>query len=318
MKPNNLLAKNTIYSGVRVLVTGSAGFIGRYLVDALQTQGAIVGPIVRFASNGITGGMDCDLRDAQQVQDLVRQWKPEFIFHLATKRTRKVAGEAIRHTLENNLTSTINLLEAARNCSSLQRVVMLGSAEEYGGTVVPFQEEMREAPISAYSVSKVCETHLGQMMARACGMPVIIVRPTIVYGPGQQDDMFLPALIQSLLHGLPFSMTSGEQTRDFLYVADLVDALLLAAHCSVASGTIINAGSENPIRIADLAIKVEKILGVSGLVRLGSLPMREAEVMQYAVDCNRARTALGWVPRTSLELGLRQTITWFQANQTCR
>ncbi len=316
LSDNDLLARTTVYEDVRVLVTGSAGFIGRHLVEALQNQGAIVGPIVRSASNGMTGGMVCDLRDAQQVQDLVRQWKPELIFHLAAQRTREVTGAAIAQTLENNLTGTFHLLEAVRDYSSLRRVVMLGSAEEYGGVAAPFDEERREAPITAYSLSKVCETQLGQMMARSCGVPVIIVRPTIVYGPGQQDDMLLPALIQSLLHGLPFAMTSGEQTRDFLYVADLVEALLLAAHSSVAPGTIINVGSEKVIRIADLAIEVERILGVPGLVRLGRLPTREAEVMHYAVDCSRARTALGWTPRTNLEQGLRQTITWFQTKQT--
>lgn len=315
MANNTFLAKINVYQGTRVLVTGSAGFIGRHLIEALENYGAVVIPIVRTACDGITGSVACDLRDAQQVQELLRQWKPELIFHLAAQRTRKVTGAAIAQTLENNLTSTLNLLEAVRKCSSIRRVVMLGSAEEYGAAIEPFREEMREAPISAYSLSKVCETQLGQMMARSCEVPVIVVRPTIVYGPGQQDDMFLPALIQSLLHRLPFAMTSGEQTRDFLYVADLVEALLMAAHSSVAPGTIINVGSERVLRIADLAIEVERIMGAPGFVRLGRLPMREAEVMHYAVDCSRARTELGWSPRTSLEQGLRQTITWFQANQ---
>jgi UDP-glucose 4-epimerase len=177
---------------------------------------------------------------------------------------------------------------------------------------------MREAPVSAYSFSKQCATHLSQMMHASFGLPVVVVRPSLAYGPGQHSDMFLPALIDSLLRGAPFAMTRGEQTRDYVYVGDLVEALLRAGVGPGIDGEIINIGSGQATRIADLVQRVEALLDAPGLVQLGVLDYRTGEAMAYSFDVGKAHSALGWLPQTSIDDGLRSTIAWLRAQHDAR
>jgi UDP-glucose 4-epimerase len=124
--------------------------------------------------------------------------------------------------------------------------------------------------------------------------------------------MFLPALIQSLLRGEQFKMTLGEQTRDYVYVGDLVEALLRSGTCASLDGEIINIGSGKATRIADLVDRVEALLDRGGLVRRGALAYRTGEPMEYLLDVTKARQLLQWVPQTSLDDGLRDTINWYR------
>ena len=153
---------------------------------------------------------------------------------------------------------------------------------------------------------------MGELFFHLYNFPVIIIRPTIAYGPGQETDMFVPSLITSLLDDKPFNMTLGDQTRDFVYVDDIVDSLILAAKNPQAKGQIINIGSGIPIKIADLAKKIETMIGKKGLVNLGGKPYRKNEIMDYYVDLKKAKDILGWNAKTSLEEGLKKTIAYYQ------
>jgi nucleoside-diphosphate-sugar epimerase len=173
---------------------------------------------------------------------------------------------------------------------------------------------MREFPVSAYSFSKQCASHLAQLMFRSTGLPVVILRPSVAYGPGQNNDMFLPALIQALLHDEQFQMTFGAQTRDFVFVKDLIEALLCAGYQPGIEGEIINIGSGEPIIISRLVTYVEKLMGSSAdIVKRGALPYRVGEPMEYWLDTAKAKRLLNWVPKTTLESGLRHTIQWYQS-----
>jgi len=299
----------------RVLITGASGFIGSHLSGTLRESGAVVHTLSRNAVANLPASVQQlgDLRDAKFVASAVAASAPEFIFHLAAYKNRGSDLSQFAPAIETNLLGSLNLISAASGLNHLASIVVLGTAEEYGGGNAPFGEEMREHPVSAYSLSKLCLTQLCQTLSRLHGLPLVALRPTIAYGPGQAEDMFLPALIKTLIRNEAFDMTAGMQTRDFVYVADLVGAMTKAALRPEARGEVLNIGSGNPVAIGEIALVVERMLGKSGLVRLGARDYRVGEVMNYFVANQRARDLLDWAPSVTLEKGLADTVAHYRA-----
>ena len=300
--------------GAKVFVTGASGFIGRHLLSALAAAGAAVSTLQHDSSVDTARGEGHrgDLRDAASIERAARSSAPDVIFHLAAFKQRSARIEDFARAIETNVLGSLNLLMAAAALPQLKSIVVIGTAEEYGQNKAPFVETMRELPVNAYSQSKQALTHLCEVLHRLHNLPVVVLRPSIAYGPGQSSDMFLPALIRSLLNNTPFAMTGGAQTRDFIYVSDLVDAMLLAATHAGVAGEVLNIGSGQPVTIATLAQKVAALTGRPELLQLGKLPYRPGEVMDYRVDPAKARRLLGWSPRIDLDAGLAATIEHYR------
>jgi UDP-glucose 4-epimerase len=293
--------------GRRVLVTGSKGFIGGHLVPLLASLGAEV-TTADLTDDSRPGAVHVclDLTDPERCSQCVAAARPEIVYHLAATRERTRELGRLRDVLDTNLLATLNLLMAAAELPALQTVVLLGSSEEYGSSQAAFREDMREGPVSAYSFSKVCSTYLAQYLHRVHGLPCVVLRPGLVYGPGQDQGMFLPALIRSVAAGRPFLMTPGQQTRDFIHVSDVVEAIARASACT--DGQVLNVGSGVATPIADVAMTVGRLLGRQHLVRVGALEYRTAEVMDHRLDTSLARRVLDWAPLVPLERGLEMTI----------
>lgn len=298
----------------KILITGAGGFIGRHLLHQLQTYGAQISTIGRNHNN-FSQEIEqyaIDIKDTCAINECLQKCQPDHIFHLAAYKDRNESIQAFYSSVETNVIGTLNLFSAAKDVTSVQSIVTLGTAEEYGNNIPPFDEKLRECPVTPYSFSKLCVSQMGELFFHLYNLPVIIVRPTLAYGPGQGTDMFLPSLITSLLENKPFDMTLGEQTRDFVYVADLVEAMILASGNTNALGQIINIGSGVPIKISDIAQTIEKIIGKRGLVKLGGKSYRKNEVMDYYIDPKKAEHLLGWKAKTSLEEGLNRTIAYYK------
>jgi len=298
----------------RILITGASGFIGRHLLHQLRTYGSRIATISR---NNYDFPIDVeqyivDIKDTYAVYECLEKSQPEYIFHLAAYKERKEGIQAFYSSIETNLIGTLNIFSAAKEVSAVQSIVTLGTAEEYGNNISPFSEKLRESPVTPYSFSKSCTSHMAELFFQLYNLPVIIVRPTLAYGPGQGMDMFLPSLVTSLLEDNPFTMTSGEQTRDFVYVADLVDALILASQNTKSHGQIINIGSGVPIKLSDIADKIEKMIGKKDLIHFGGKAYRSNEIMEYYVDIKKAENILGWKAKTSIEDGLKETIAYYR------
>ncbi len=299
-------------AGSRVLVTGASGFIGRLLVARLLAVACEVHCIDRTPS-GTPGVREhvCDLKDAEATAAAVELSRPEVVFHLAAFKERTTEPDAFVTAATDNIVGTLDLVVPLCGREGLRAFVAVGTVEEYGADDPPFRESMREAPVSAYSFSKTAMTHLLQTFHRVHGFPAVVLRPTIAYGPGQGAEMFLPALIGALIAGRRFPMTEGRQLRDFLYVDDLVDALLAAATVPAAAGRVFNVGSGEPVPLRDVATRAEALAGRSGLLSFGDVPYRSGESMRYAVDISAARDVLGWRPTVGLDEGLRLTVESF-------
>ncbi len=304
------------WQGARVLLTGGSGFLGLHLARAVQGLGAQVTLLQRRASpaQGDLHQVLGDLRDGDFVRRAVQETAPHVVFHLAASRARSHTQGAFAETIDSNVTGTLNVLTACQDLPALRRIVVLGTGEEYGAGAVPFVETQREAPVSAYSLSKLAATHLAQMMAHNAGLPAVILRPSVAYGPAQGDDMFLPALIRALIAGRRFAMTAGAQTRDFIYIDDLVSALLLAGQSALPVGEVINIGAGQATQLGDMVAMIEAMIPAQGLVDRGAVPYRKGEAMAYHLSIEKAARLLHWVPRTPLAEGLARTIAWYRAH----
>lgn len=308
------------FSGAEALVTGGAGFVGSHLVRRLLEAGASV---TVLAQPGVPRGaleavaarihvLEADLTDPEGVERALAGCTPCYVFHLAAwtgGRSRASDPAAWRLSARINLEGTLNLLAAlAPRAAAIARVVRTGGMEEYGDGPVPFREDQRESAVSPYSASQVAATQAAHAYAARAGLALTTVRPALIYGPGQDTSFFLPALIEACLAGRDFEMTSGEQTCDFVYVADVVEALLKAATAPAAAGEIVNAGSGREVRVRDLAERVAALTDAAGTLRIGARADRAGESSRRFMDAGKALRLFGWTAATPLEEGLRHTI----------
>lgn len=282
-------------SGASVLVTGASGFVGQHLIAALRRAGADV---------------HCYSRSDGAVARVVEKNRPHHVFHLAASRARSGSLDAFDAALEQNIQATLGLIGACITVGTVRSFVTVGTCDEYGACDAPFTEAMREKPSTAYGWSKASITNLLLSMFQAQAFPAVVLRASVVYGPGQGADMFLPALIGALSAGRHFPMSAGEQTRDFLFVGDLVEAMMLAATAPVAVGEIINVAGGFPTRLLDAAFLVADLIGPNArsLLGVGSVAYRANEQMSYWADIAKANRILGWTPRTHLADGLAATV----------
>ena len=305
------------FKNKRVIVTGASGFIGQHLCKALSEKEAIVVGFTRSTldSKYLSEQYDVDILDEITIRQIIHAVQPEFVVHLAASKDRGVDTAAYREGYKTNLMGSLNLINACQDLPVLARFVFLGSTDEYGQLQVPFKESDKEAPIAAYGASKLAVTELLKALSRSNKFPSVTLRPTIAYGPGQDDSMFLPALIRALVAGRNFDMSLGEQTRDFIYIDDLVQAIIQALVAPGLCGDVINISSATPIRIDALAKMTANMLGngADKLLKFGAKDYRRADTMEYWASNTLAKRSLGWSPKVSLEEGVRQTIDYFKA-----
>jgi len=295
------------YHKKRILITGGSGFIGRHLVKRLLDYGAEVTIIDRNLL-GEDHGIQCDICDEEGLRKVIQDFDPEIVFHLAASINRTSEFDALKEIIQINLIGTGNLLDILRKQSSCKAIVVAGTSEEYGHNATPFKEDFREDPVSLYSFSKVSMTYLCQMMVNVYKLPITILRAALVYGPGQEESMFVPALIKGLMRDEEFRMTKGEQTRDLIYIDDLIEAYIKAGTREQHSGEIFNVGSGVPYKMKEIASWIAKSLDKESLLAVGARDYRESEIMSYYVDVSKAAKVLGWMPIVSLKSGLQRTI----------
>jgi UDP-glucose 4-epimerase len=309
-------------SGKRVLVTGGSGFIGRHLIRALEREGARVYATCR-APDSVTADspaewLSLDLAQRASILKTVQASQPDVVFHLAARlgADRSIAFSEL--ALRENVIGTHLLLAALSELKTVERVVVLGSGEEYGrNETLPITEEQPLRPVSPYSLSKAASSQLALTYAALYDLPVTVIRPFIVFGPGQSPSMMVPGLIETLTSRGEFAMTKGEQTRDFLYVEDLVDGLLAAASSDGAIGEAFNLCSGQEHSIRHVAEMIRNLIG-EGTILPGALPYRENEVWRLVGSNEKARRLLQWTPRTTLEEGLGKTIEWYRNQSSAR
>lgn len=311
--------------GTKILITGAEGFIGSHLTHRLYKLGAEVNAIVHPES--LTWRIEdlldkikvwpVDLLDERKLRQVLFRVKPAKIYHLAANIDHRRAFSLFNDTFRNNVYGTINLLHGALKLK-LDCFINTGTCEEYGMNDVPFNEEQRECPVSPYSVSKVCITYICTMFHKTYGLPIVIPRPFLTYGPAQDAHMLVPSLILSCIKNKDFKMTQGQQSREFNYVDDIVDGFVKASITPRAIGEVINLGNSREYRVIDVAQLIKKLTHTNIKLYFGALPYRKGEAMRFYSASKKAKYLLNWRAKMSLEEGLKQTINWYREHYTIK
>ena len=295
------------YRGKRVLVTGATGFIGRHLVSRLiELQAEVVALCHQQPApwqHPLVGWQACALAQPEAVLSLFQRSQPQVVFHLAgTRGGRGSALAQLSAHLEVNLQITRNLLEASIH-HRVESLVTAGSSEEYGSVQAPFREEAGAFPQSSYGVTKLCASLLTRQFARATSLRACSARIFMAYGPGQGLDFFLPQLVHACHTQTPFAMSPGEQTRDFLWIGDCIEALVRVAQAPQMGGQIVNLATGRETSLLQLIELVGKHRALPE-IRRGALPYRSEEMMRNVGDPALLESLTGFRPATSLEEGL--------------
>jgi len=311
-----VLAEADSIAGLSVLVTGATGFIGSHLARRLIADGATVtggylpGDTTRAVRRDLsdTEMIPLDVRDEDAVEECIQKRRPDLIFHMAARVTAERSSALIPHMFEVNYRGTLNVLGSAER-QGVIRVVHMGTCEEYGDSPVPFCESQRERPLSPYAMSKAAAKHICSLYESLGRLSVVVLRPAVVYGPGETRSSFLASVVDAYAQGRTPQMTPGQQTRDFVYVDDIVDGCVRAAVLRRASGRTINLGTGREISLWDAAKIVQEKCGASEPPDAGALPYRENEVMRYVSSTEVARDVLGWEARVPLEEGIDRLLS---------
>ncbi len=309
------------FGGRRILVTGGAGFVGGAVTRRLVEAGAKV----TVLDDLFTGRAETIPTGAEFVQgsvtdaDLVDRLVAEngLIFHLAA-RNIAASTKNPRDDFATNIGGTLNILLAARK-TRVDRIVYSSSASIYGNPrSIPINEDDQIVPLSPYAVSKLGGEHYCFAFYESFGLPTACVRYSNVYGPGQRPDNPYCGVVSKFLvdihAGRPASIHGdGEQTRDYTYIDDAVEATLLAAIHPRAEGETFNVGTGIETSVNDLAREIGVALDRD--VDIVHIDRRDIDnIRRRVVNIEKARRMLRWTPQVTMETGLAATAAWFLAS----
>ena len=303
------------------LVTGGAGFIGSHLSEELVRRGhrvrvvdsLITGkrenlahlPEVEFL-HGDLSNMDVAVRAVQDI---------EYVLHQAAIPSVPRSVEDPVTSNRNNIDASLNVLVAARD-ARVRRVVYAGSSSAYGNApTLPKVETMEPAPLSPYALQKLVAEQYCQLFTRLYGLETVTIRYFNVFGPRQDPSSPYSGVISLFISALcegrrPTIFGDGEHTRDFTYVANVVDGVLRACSAAEASGEVINVATSGRISLNQLFATVKREVG-STLEPIYADP-RAGDVRDSQADISKAQRLLGYTPLVSFDEGLRRTVAWYR------
>ena len=308
------------------LVTGGAGFIGSHIVEELVRRGHAVRVLDDFSTGKAANlaavrdrveVIEGDIRDRTACRRAAAG--ADFVFHEAAQIS---VPKSVENPFLNdgiNVGGTLNVLWAAKEAGA-KKLVFASSTSVYGDNPeLPKRETMSGIPLSPYALSKWIGERTCQMFSRIYGLPTVALRYFNVFGPRQdprsQYAAAVPIFITRMLAGeRPVIYGDGEQTRDFVFVEDVVQANLLAAEAPAVSGEVFNIASAESLTVNRLARTIADVLG-RPLVPV-TAPERAGDIRHSAADISKIEAALGYRPRFDFRRGLERTIAWYREQRS--
>jgi UDP-glucose 4-epimerase len=287
-------------SNQRVLVTGASGFIGLHLCRALLCSGCEVHALSRSQpkiSDPRLQWNKVDLTDLEATRAAFCRIRADLVWHLCSYAQGERELSLVLPTFRGELEATVNVLTSVTECGC-KRLVMAGSLEESDAT---------DVPSSPYAAAKAASRIYAKMFHQLYGLPVVMTRIFMVYGPGQSLKKVIPHSIAYMLRGVPLKIASPGRQVDWLYVEDLVRGLLAVAVAPDLEGKSVDLGSGELVEIRDLVSRIQSLINPKSSIEFGAGQQRAFEQVRCA-DATTTGTLTGWRPTISLDVGLKRTI----------
>jgi len=311
---------------VRALITGIGGFAGSHLARYLLSQKIQVTgffhpehPPTKNLSD-IEKKIDLfpsDLSNQKKIKLLLKKNRPDYIFHLAAFASAALSFKSPKKTIENNVFSQLNLLEACSGLKPTARILVIGSSDEYGNIDaknLPVNEEAPIAPVSPYALSKVIQDFMGLQYFLNRNLFIVRVRPFNHIGPGQSKNFVVPDFISQIVDlekrgGGEIKVGNLEGSRDFTDVRDMVKAYLLALQKGQA-GEVYNIGSGKPVKINDILKKLILLSKVKVKIEQDKNLLRPVDIEKIYCDFTKFRNQTSWSPQIPIEKTLEDSLNF--------
>lgn len=284
----------------RILITGASGFIGRSLARRLQSAGSDVhgtSRVERSENDLPITWHKGTFEDLSTAQDIIRDVKPDIIFHLSGMVTGSNSVDNIIPTYHSLVTSTVNLLSVASQEGCCERIVIVGSSNE------PVDDQ----PNSPYAAAKWAASMYSRLFQTLYNLPIVIARTFVAYGPGQPADKLIPYVMSKLMRGERPKLSSGTWKTDWIYIDDVVEGLIRCALAPGIEGCRIDIGTGLYASVREIVNKIVALLEPSVTPQFGAVADRHAEHTPVA-NTTYAREKLLWRAEVGIDDGLRRTI----------
>jgi UDP-glucose 4-epimerase len=309
-----------------IIITGAAGFIGSHLTEILLKNGNFLILIDNFNKYYLGKELRLEkiLKNYQNKKDYIVIKEDltkksfsrnitvniDYIFHLAAQAGVRYSINKAAEVTNNNIISTVNIFEYALKLDNVQKIAYASSSSVYGNPIyTPCDEDHPKNPISPYAVSKLCGEIYANYYFREYNLPITSLRFYTVYGPRGRPDMSIYKFFNLMLNDKEISIFGdGEQLRDFTYISDIINGLILACEKSVSNGEIFNLGCSNPINVNDLIEKMYSITNSTKKIKY--IEKQQGDVDITYSNINKAKNLLNYMPRIDIDEGLMNQYKW--------
>ena len=302
----------------KILVTGGAGFIGSHMVKKLIDIKANVTTIVKYNSiidsprlNSLWNKIkvvECDLRNTDSTMQLKKE-RFDLIIHFAAYNHVGDSFTHIKENVDSNFFSTINLLNHG---PKYKKFIHIGTSEIYGGQKkIPFDAKNTPNPMSPYAITKYASELYSKIKSREENFNLISLRPFNTFGPFQSEKAIIPEIIIKCLQNKKIDATLGAQTREFNYIDNVINGILFVDRKVKNHPEPINVGSNNPIAIKQIILKIKKITESKSKINFGALKYRPNEIWKMQANTDFLKK-IKYKNKISFDAGLHLTVNWYK------
>ncbi|WP_461207372.1 NAD-dependent epimerase/dehydratase family protein [Clostridium sp. DL1XJH146] len=307
------------FKNKKVFITGGAGFIGSHLVRRLLDMGANITILVRENSNlwkieDIKKDLEifyANIQDKNMVENIIKSIKPDIVYHLAAYGVNSKKNDYAK-ALNVNVNGSLNVIEPLI-FTGCEKIIYMGSSSEYGGGKEPRDEKNALYPLNIYGSTKAAGTILMHQIARENDIGIITIRPFGLFGEREERHKIFSYIISSILKKEEVKLTSCEQYRDYLYVENLIDAMILATESDIKND-IFNIGTGNVKKLKYYVDRIFNLTETDQKPLYGKLNSRISDMFRPEPNVDKIKNMLHWEERISLDEGLKLTVQWFCKN----
>jgi UDP-glucose 4-epimerase len=291
--------------GKKIIVVGGNGYLGSFLTKVLKENGADIFIISKDCEQ-TSSQFIIDITNFDETYKVIQKIKPDIVYHLAANISRNRDFAIYEKMAAVNVQGTLNILRSLEGIDA--HFIFTSTSEIYGNNISPFHENQIPQPVSPYSLSKISAEMLIQTYSNNHSKKYTNLRVFNFYGENMPEEFFIPQMINSLKKGEDFLMTKGEQVRDFLYVGDVVNALVLTAQNTNSYGQTMNVCSGQGTKLSKLASAVNTSMNTKAKIVLGAIPYRDNEVWEMIGDQSKIKKSIGFEPQISIDKGIETVI----------